>query len=316
VILPGIAVKLRPMAPPVFAVGIDIGGTKMAVAAVTRTGRIVARRVLPTEAEAGFARAVSRLEEAIRHVQDEASLQIPGGECAGIGIGCAGPVDPFRGVIRNPYTLTGWDCCDIATPLREAFRLRVVLENDADAAAMGECWVGAGSGFDPVVMLTFGTGVGGAAIVGGKIQRGAGGEHPELGHIVVRPDGPACYCGTRGCLESIASGSAIGKSGEPHGWADARGVFQAAQQGIPEARAIISGAVDAVGTAVWSLAHAYVPQRLIFGGGLMETEFERFAPVMRRLTTVTQFTRDSVSLAKAQLGNDAGLVGAAGLVLT
>ncbi|MCZ7635475.1 MAG: ROK family protein [Verrucomicrobia bacterium] len=194
----------------------DIGGTKMAVAAVDRHGTRLAQTTLPTEASLGFDRAVSRLIEAISTV----TIQAGGSpdHLRGIGIGCAGPVDPARGLINNPYTLTGWDRCDIVTPLHARFGVPVWLENDADAALLGECFAGAGRDLDPVVLLTFGTGIGGAAMVRGALYRGANGEHPELGHIPVLPDGPACYCGHRGCLESLASGTALADAGRPHGW--------------------------------------------------------------------------------------------------
>lgn len=296
------------------ALGIDIGGTKMAVAAVDATGRIHARATLPTEAERGFDRAVSRLVDALDAILAQAGW--PAGDVRGIGIGCAGPVDPARGLINNPYTLTGWNGCDIVTPLRQRFGVPVRLENDADAAALGECFVGAGRGFDPVVMLTFGTGVGGAAIVRGDIYRGANGEHPELGHVPVAPDGPPCYCGRSGCLESLASGTAIGAAGQIAGFADARAVFAASRNGDPAAAAIVGRALAAAATAAWTICHTFLPQRLVLGGGIMDEHFDLFAAAIdRALAPATQFTRPAVSVVRAALGNDAGLVGAAALAL-
>jgi glucokinase len=296
------------------AVGIDIGGTKMAVAAVDSGGTIVARTTLPTEAEQGFPRAVERLATAIRDVL-RTSCWAPA-DLVAIGIGCAGPVDPRRGLINNPYTLAGWDRCDIVTPLSQRFGRPVFLENDADAAAVGECAFGAGRGADPVVMLTFGTGIGGAAIVRGRIYRGVNGEHPEIGHLPIAADGPQCYCGIRGCLESLAAGAAIAEVGQAAGLADARAVFLAAQDDEPVAREIVGRAVNAAATAAWTLCHTFLPQRLILGGGIMEDHFHLFAPAMRdRLNPATQFTRSAVSIEPAKLGNDAGLVGAAHLAL-
>ncbi|MBL9135843.1 MAG: ROK family protein [Verrucomicrobiales bacterium] len=298
------------MRSPTTAIGIDIGGTKTAVALVNDAGTVLDRHSFPTEADLGFPRAVERLIGTIHQIR---AASLTRGTTIGIGIGCAGPVDPRLGLINNPFTLPGWDRCDIVSPLRNAFGLPVVLENDADAAAMGECWVGAGRGCDPVVMLTFGTGVGGAIIHQGRIQRGVDGEHPELGHLVVRPDGPECYCGTRGCLESIASGTAIALAGAASGFASTRAVFEASTAGDPRASAIVQQAVDAVATAAWTLFHTLLPQRLILGGGIMDTEYPRFAAVARHLDPATQFTRGKVDLARATLGNDAGLLGAARL---
>ena len=191
-----------------------------------------------------------------------------------------------------------------------------MLENDADAAVLGECWVGAGRGFDPVVMLTFGTGVGGAALFGGRLHRGVGGEHPELGHLAVAPDGPVCYCGIRGCLESLASGTALGEAGRAQGWSEAREVFAAARAGNPAATALVERARQAAATAAWTLFHTLLPERLVLGGGMVDTEFDLFAEAMRvRLAPATQFTRSAVEVVRAVLGNDAGLVGAARLAL-
>ncbi|MBM3878291.1 MAG: ROK family protein [Verrucomicrobia bacterium] len=294
------------------AIGIDIGGTKLAVALVHPSGRILAQRTLATEAERGFERAVGRIETAIRAVLRP--TRAGRGQLAGIGVGCAGPVDPARGLINNPYTLAGWNQCDLVTPLQRRFGVPVWLENDADAAALGECFQGAGRGFDPVVMLTFGTGVGGAALVRGQVYRGVQGEHPELGHLPVSPDGPDCYCGTRGCLESMASGTAVGEAGRSLGFPDARAVFAAARAGHPAAEPIVNRALAAAATAAWTICHTLLPARLVLGGGMMAEHYDLFAEAIRhRLAGATQFPRAAVSIAPAALGNDAGLVGAASL---
>lgn len=309
-------------------IGVDIGGTKIAVAAVSPSGRILARATFATEAEQGFDRALNRLIAAIESVDAQASstpvqedvIPVTTGSIAayspGIGIGCAGPVDPHAGLINNPYTLTGWDRCDIVQPLASRFAVPVRLENDADAAAVGECWVGAGQGVTPICMLTFGTGVGGATIVSSGIARGAHGEHPELGHLTVEPDGPECYCGFRGCLESIASGTAIGNFGQQVGIPEAPAVFRAAREGHPAAAEIVHRATRAASVAAWTLFHTILPQRLILGGGMMDTEFETFArPMRERIQRATQFSPKGVEIVPARLGNDAGIIGAAALAL-
>jgi glucokinase len=294
------------------ALGVDIGGTKIAIAALDGRGAILARASLPTEAEQGFDRALARLADAAERLL--AQVGWSASELSGLGIGCAGPLDPVAGLINNPYTLAGWNRCDIVSPLRHRFRVPVWLENDADAAALGECFCGAGRGFDPVVMLTFGTGVGGAAIVHGEIYRGVGGEHPELGHVPVDPNGPQCYCGTRGCLESLASGTAMGEVGAAAGFSDAPAVFTSAAAGETAAQEIVKRAVSAAGIAAWSFCHTFLPQRLVLGGGIMDEHFDLFAgAINEQLATATQFTRSGVSVVRAALGNDAGLVGAASL---
>jgi glucokinase len=297
-----------------LAVGVDLGGTKMAVGVMDPAGRILAREVLATEAAAGFDRAVQRLGNAIATALTRAG--VGRGELAGIGIGCAGPVDPLRGLINNPFTLGGWNRCDIVSPLAARFGVPVRLENDADAAVAGESFAGAGRGRDPVVMLTFGTGVGGAVMIGGRLYRGAAGEHPELGHLAVAADGPECYCGIRGCLESLASGTAVGVAGQAAGFPDARAVFAAARTGDPAARAIVARALEATATAVWTLFHTFLPQRLILGGGVMDRDFDLYAEAARaRLARATQFTPGVGEIVRAELGNEAGRTGAAALAL-
>jgi glucokinase len=284
----------------------------MAVAAVAAEGTIAARRLLATEAERGFPRAVERLSNAILETLEACGWRRS--ELCGIGIGCAGPVAPLRGLINNPYTLGGWDNCDIVTPLRERFGLPAYLENDADAAGLGECFTGAGRGADSVVMLTFGTGIGGAVVLKGQVYRGVNGAHPELGHVPVSAEGPPCYCGARGCLEALASGTAIGEAGRALGLADAPAVFAAARAGNPAAARIVARALDATASATWTLLHTFLPQRLILGGGMMAEHYDLFAAAVReRIAAATMAPREHVRVLPAALGNDAGLVGAASL---
>jgi glucokinase len=296
-----------------ISTGIDIGGTKIAVGLVDAGGSILAQRAFPTEAAAGFDRAVGRIRQAIDDCLAEASLARD--VLWGIGIGCAGPVNPKRGTIDNPYTLPTWDGVDIVTPLTQEFGRPVVLENDADAAAVGEAAVGAGEGRRRIVMLTYGTGIGSGVILDGAIYRGAADVHPELGHLPIDPAGPECYCGTRGCFEAIASGTALSAAGTAAGFDGARGVFAAAAQGDAAAAAIVERAVAATFTAIWTIQHTFVPDRIILGGGIIDEHFERFAAAARRaVDTATLNPKGSTDVVQARLGNRAGIVGAAMLV--
>jgi glucokinase len=298
-----------------LSLGIDIGGTKTAIALIHRTRGLLASLTLSTDASQGFHNAVTRIGDSILVLLDRAHRDPQ--SLAGIGIGCAGPVDPSRGLINNPYTLEGWNHADIVTPLQQRFSVPVRLENDADTAAYGELHSGAGRGADSLVMLTLGTGIGGAVIRNGQIYRGAQGEHPELGHLLVADDGPPCYCGIRGCFESIASGTAIAANGKQHGFPGAREVFQAADAGHPAAAQIIDQAVAACARAGWTLCHTFLPERLILGGGIMDDHFEPFAAaIRRRIAPATQFTPANVSIIRAALGNQAGMIGAAAMMWT
>jgi len=293
------------------AIGIDIGGTKTAVAAVDGDGRMHASSHFETASKRGFSTCVSEVNEHVRRVLNEAKWAED--DLCGIGIGCAGPVNPARGTIHNPYTLPGWDNADIITPLQQAFRVPVRLENDADAAVVGESEFGAGCSVSPLIMVTIGTGIGGAVLVDGKLYRGVNGEHPELGHIPVTADGPECYCGIRGCWESIASGAAIGLAARAFGMADSYAVFAAAQNN-PNAAATIQAAVSATAKATWTLLHTFLPHRIILGGGIGENYFELFADAMRQqISRATQIPKGNVEILKARLGNAAGVIGAAAL---
>jgi glucokinase len=301
------------MNAPQRAIGIDIGGTKIAVATVDALGTILARVTLATEAELGFERAIGRLLEAIDQVLTRSNWSRA--ELCGVGVGCTGPVSAERGIINNPYTLPTWVDCDIVSRLGAVVGKPVYLENDADAAALGEHFAGAARGFRQVVMLTFGTGVGGGVILDGHVYRGTRGEHPELGHIPVDADGPTCYCGMRGCLESIASGTAIAATGAPH-FADARAVFAAAARGESAAVAIIERTRRGIETAAWTILHTFMPERIVLGGGIMDDHYALFAPsVAESIARSTMVPKPGTTVAKAGLSNDAGIVGAASLAL-
>jgi glucokinase len=301
------------MSTPAMTIGIDIGGTKIALAAV-ESGRILRRTTLPTDAGEGFPRALGRIVAAIRDLL--AGADGPAAELAGIGIGCAGPVNPRLGTIDNPYTLAGWAGVNIVAPLEEAFRVPVRLENDADAAALGEWVAGAARGCRRVVMFTVGTGIGSGTLIDGTIYRGAGDAHPEAGHIVVDPRGPSCYCGRRGCLEAIASGTAIAAAGLGLGARDCRDVIELAARGNQEAGTILARAAEALALGVWNALHTLLPERVVLGGGIMDEHYALFEkPIAEMMAQATLLPQGEITLARALLGNDAGLVGAAQLPL-
>lgn len=292
------------------AIGIDIGGSKTAIGLVTQFGDVTCYRVFPTEAERGFDRAVRRISTVVREMLRAA--EVAPDKLVAVGIGCAGPVNPRTGEINNPYTLPGWNHCNIVQPLEREFGVPVCLENDADAAALGEFYFGAGRGAESMVMLTFGTGIGGAAVFHGQLYRGVTGEHPEIGHLTVAADRPACYCGRSGCLESIASGTAMAAAGKEFGLGNAAEVFAGAERGQPEAVRVLQTARAAVDAAVWTLVHTFLPARIVLGGGMVEAHPDFYLePARAVIARATQIPRDCITVAIAQLGNRAGLVGAA-----
>lgn len=291
------------------AIGVDIGGTKIAVGIVDHSGNILSFKTFPTEAESGFDRAVVRISDCCKQLLSENVIQLS--ELRGIGIGCAGPVYPQKGIIDNPFTLTGWSNCDIVTPLNKIFGVPVILENDADMAALGEYYVGSGQGHDPMLMLTFGTGIGGAVIINGKIYRGADGYHPEIGHIYVGVINNKCYCGINGCFESIASGSGIAEAGKNIGKPSAEMVFDSAKNSDSDSLQIINNVKEAVAKAIWTYLHTFLPKIIVLGGGMVERHYSFFeTAVYYAINNATQIPQGKITVAKAKLGNLAGMVGA------
>ena len=296
------------------ALGVDIGGTKIAVGAVDKSGAVKARRTIATDAEAGFDAGLARLARAIDETMAEAGVEPAA--LAGIGLGCPGPFNEASGRIENFYTLPGWEGNDIVSPLVARFGTPVRLVNDADAALLGEALAGAARGARIAVMLTIGTGIGGAALIDGAILRGAAGEHPEIGHLIVDPAGPDCYCGRQGCIESLAAGPALARAGTEFGYADAEAVFAAAEAGAEPAKAIVARSADAMEMGVWSLIHTFLPELLLIGGGMGERHFTLYREAAERaIARAVLAPEGAIRVVKAALGNDAGMVGAAALML-
>jgi glucokinase len=302
-----------------IVIGIDIGGTKIASAVVTAQGQVLSCQVIPTEAARGFDDGLHRIIALVDQVLAQAGHRREA-LCA-IGIGCAGPVNPRTGTIDNPYTLPTWDGVNIVKPLQAEYGIPVALENDADAAAMGECWLGAGRGGRVVIMVTIGTGVGGAVVLGGEIYRGVDDTHPEIGHLGVDPAGPECYCGMRGCWESLATGPAMAAAAreqmsdrDPLSITGAT-VVADARAGNTIAQAIVARAAQATARGVFTLINLYVPDVIVLGGGVMDAH-DLFEPTIRELVTRnTMAPVDRIAIRKAELGNDAGILGAARIAL-
>src|SRR5882724_11209449 len=182
---------------------VDIGGTKIAVGMVTESGQVLSRKESSTDAGCyanGLAMIVGLLRE---------TAQIAGVEITGIGIGSTGPVDPFTGKFGEVDFLPGWRGQNPVEDLARMFRVKVALENDADAAALAEAGWGAGKNKARLVYVTIGTGIGSGIILDGQLYRGVDQSHPEIGHHLIDPLGPQCLCGFRGCWESLAAGPAM-----------------------------------------------------------------------------------------------------------
>ncbi len=290
---------------------VDIGGTKIAVGVVDAYGHVLARSECPTDAERGLAEGLRRITGMLQDAAAQA-----GGTLRGIGIGCTGPVSPLTGAIGNVEFLPGWEGANLVGALSRAMGVPVAIENDADAAALGEWAWGAGRGTRTFLLVTVGTGIGVGVILDGKLYRGVGGAHPEIGHHVVDPDGPACFCGAHGCWESLASGTAMER------WAQAdlpedrhltaRELCSLAEQGDPHAQAAVQRTARYLGLGLANMVTLFTPEKIAISGGMLPS-LPLFLPTIRETvrTNCGLVPHTQVQIVPATLGTEAGLAGAA-----
>lgn len=283
---------------------VDIGGTKIAVGMLDRDGRILARREHPSGSELALPEGLRLIFAMLRETAGEA-----GGELEGIGVGCTGPVDPLTGTLERIEFLPGWEGCPLTAELQNALGVTAFMENDADAAALGELTWGAGKGAKRFVYVTVSTGIGAGMVFDNRLYRGVEAAHPEIGHHVIDPSGPLCFCGARGCWESLASGPALAaRAGLP----GALEVCQAAERGDPAARLAVEQEAFYLGLGFANLVTLYVPDVIALGGGVMHSRhlfWDKILQTIRENCGLVPF--EKTRLVPAQLGGDAGLAGAA-----
>src|SRR5450755_789340 len=195
---------------PEYSIGLDLGGTNLRAAAMDRAGHVLDRRATATNPDAGREGMLGCMVNAIVELRDSCGAA----QLAGIGIGVPGFILLKEGIIRNSNNLACLEDFPIRAEIERRLNARVILENDANAAALGEKWMGAGRDVDDLVLLTLGTGVGGGIIIGGRVLHGYLGMAGELGHMTISPNGNPCGCGNSGCLEKHASATAISAMGE------------------------------------------------------------------------------------------------------
>ncbi len=304
------------------AIGIDIGGTKVAGLRVAEDGTVLDRRERPTPADdvAATVETVSELAGV---------LVAAGGEA--IGVGAAGMVDFAAGVLRYAPNLA-WREVSLRDMLSERTGLPCVVDNDANVAAWGEYRFGAARGYRHVLAVTVGTGIGGGIVADGELLRGAHGFAAEIGHIIVEPDGPPCGCGNRGCWEQVASGQALDRLAraeverDPAGRiaalaagaeASGRHVSEAARQGDPAAIGIFAAVGRRLGQGIAGLVNVLDPEVVVVGGGVAEEGAILLEPAREAFLDSVEAPehRPEVPIVAAALGNDAGAIGAAALGL-
>ncbi len=302
-----------------YSIGIDLGGTNLRAAAFDVSGRLLDKFAGRTPTTAGPEPVLAEMATAAAHLRDKfgaASL-------AGIGAGVPGNIDMAEGVVVAWNNVPGFNGYPMRAELSRRLDTAVYLENDANAAALGERWIGAGKGVDDLVMLTLGTGIGGGIISGGRVLHGFVGMAGELGHMTVVPNGNPCGCGNRGCLEKHASATAVGTLAGIVGLGaglTARQVADLAEEGNAVARDIYRSAGEALGIALAALVNIFNFPLYLLGGGMAEG-WDLFAPAMlaeverRCLTYRSTLKTHPTRIAKAGLGGDAGLYGAAYLPL-
>jgi glucokinase len=319
--------RAAPTAP--YVIGMDLGGTKILAAVVDNTGRLVAEAKNKTEARQGLDAVIERIAQTAR--QAAAQAGIGWHEIKGVGIGVPGPVDPKSGIVYTPPNLPGWDQVALGPRLSAILDVPVCLENDVNLGTLGEHALGAGQGTSDMVGIFVGTGVGGGLILDGKLRSGARHAAAEVGHMIVLADGPVCGCGKRGCLESVASRTAIARDIRL-GVAAGRdslipkltnnstkpltsGILaKAFRQGDPLVTEIMHRAQWYLGLLTASIVNLIDPEMIVFGGGVVEAMKEAFlAPicVTARQYYMQQAGADQVRIVAARLGDHAGVLGAA-----
>ncbi len=289
------------------AIGVDLGGTKILAGVVARDGSIVRRheRATPQDSQASVVR---ELEAAVAELLDD--------EVAALGFGAPSPIDQITGVVVECVNLPLRDFA-LRDHMAKRFGLTTGLDNDANAAAIGEWRAGAGRGVDDLVMLTLGTGLGGGVIAGGRPFRGSRGTGVELGHVVIVHDGRPCQgaCRGRGHLEPYVTGlAATAAAQEAFGpSADAHRLIRLAHEGDAKAQAILAEIGRYLGSGMGSFANIFAPELIVIGGGFGVAGWDYLIPaadeVLRR--EALRPMRDEVRVVAAELGTAAGLIGAA-----
>jgi len=336
---------------PNFSIGVDLGGTNLRIAAVNQQGDLMEKVTLGTRVALGKDHVIHQMCDAIRLL---ATRYRDGGALQGIGIGVPGIIDMKTGMLRESPNLPGWAESPVQAQIEGLLGTRVILENDANVAALGEKWLGAARDVDDMAMLTLGTGVGGGIVLQGRIWHGMTGMAGEFGHMTVEPEGPPCGCGNRGCLEQYASATAVVRmakeaiaSGRAPGLAkaasnnpefNAKAIYNLAIQGEDEARRIFGRLGRALGICIANLVNAFNLNMYVVGGGV-SSAWEAFSPFifeeLRQRSLVYAATAPAslsggegasghvgpegstrTIITRALLGSDAGLYGAAQLPMT
>ncbi len=301
-------------------IGIDIGGTKVAIGRADINGNLEDSVRFPTNVARGYKAIVEEIIEKTAALNKGYSIRA-------IGIGCGGPLDSKRGRILSPPNLPGWDDVPLVEDIKSAFNLPVYLENDANAAALGEFHFGAGKDVSNMVYMTLSTGIGGGIILNNKLIHGVRDSGGEVGHQTILPDGPLCNCGNRGCLEALSSGTGIarmfreklasGRTSIVTDWVkdleeiSAKIIADAAKVGDPLAREVWDSAIYYLGIGIANIITIISPEMVVLGGSLTKYGEELFIKVREIVKERVRLVPiDEVKIVPAKLGDDVGILGA------
>ncbi len=286
-------------------VGLDVGGTFIKSALLDENGKILRRGKTPTESQSGPDRVIENIRNAIYSVIEEGTTAI--------GVGMPGLVDMETGIVRIPPNFKEWDEVNLKSPLEKEFKVPVYIGNDANNYGLGEWQFGAGRGYKNLVVLTLGTGVGGAIILNGRLYVGSRYAAGELGHITIVSDGPQCNCGNRGCLESF-----IGTQYLLHrasillrrSFDEVRELYDLAVSGNFTAKELFREYGRYLGIALTNFVHIFDPDIIILGGGVVNS-FELFKDSMTEEMgkRVMKIPGRKNVVVKGKLGDDAGILG-------
>lgn len=302
--------------------GIDIGGTKIAVALGDLSGEKIAARRLPTRVEIGALAIIETVFQAITEMLEENQAEL-----VAVGIGCPSPLNVEKGLVMSPSNLRDWDNFPIVKLFRERFKVPVALDNDANAAALGEYVYGAGRGYKNIVYVTVSTGIGGGIILNGEILHGVSGDAGEIGHTIVQPDGIRCNCGSIGCLETICAGVHIARracerltKGEPSlmnemagniNQLTAKTVVEAVRRGDKLAIEIWDETCRFLAIGIANVISLLAPEAVIIGGGISAAGDLLFVPLRRLLPQfVSMIPAEKINILPAELGGESGVCGA------
>ncbi len=301
-------------------IGIDLGGTNIVSAVVDRNGKVLGKDKRPTQAALGEKGVIDRIAQSAQAAGVSSGL--PWSSHVSVGIGSPGPLDPKKGIIIYTPNLN-WKNVPLVALLQKQLKKKVFLENDANLAALGESWIGAGKNERFVLCLTLGTGVGGGLIVDGKIFEGAWGVSNHIGHIVVDPNGPKAPYGNSGILEQYVSATGIVRLAKEMGVRKPAGTLleaytfqKMAEKGDSKALKVYNFAGKMLGVGLTSAIHLINPSMVIFSGGVAGAGDLLLKPMMKELKTRCFSSHlKGIKFRMAKLGDNMGVVGAARLAL-